>query len=204
MSALNNPTSWQSQAKDILQRFRDLPEAEAFLEPVPWKELGLDDYPSIISYPMDLKTMSNKLKKNEFKVADDFFFDLSKIWDNCQTYNQPGSELYNLAVRLQSDTTKLREEFYAKRRKYREEVLGETIVDRVARRIGRLDSENLAKVITFVKYQAAASITEEPQSSMDEGSEGGTLISLNISSMDEASLKNTNQLVKELLKNHQQ
>jgi len=198
---MSNPTSWQAQAKDIVTKFRELPEAEAFLEPVPWKELGLDDYPSIISYPMDLKTMTNKLKRGDYKVADDFFFDLSKIWENCQTYNQPGSDLYNLAVRLQTETSKLREEFYAKRRRYREEVLGETMVDRLARRIGRLESDNLAKVVTFVKNQAPAAITEDSQTLMDEE---GNLISLNLSVMDDATLKLTNQLVKELLKNHQQ
>ena len=128
---------------------------------------------------------------------------MGKVWENCQTYNQPGSDLYNLAVRLQNDTTKAREEFYAKRRKYREEVLGETLVDRVARRVGRLESDNLAKLVTFVKHQSPASITEEPQSSMEDSNEG-ILISLNLSSLDEPSLKQTNQLVKELLKNHQQ
>ena len=28
-----------------------------FLEPVPWKEWGLDDYPRIIKQPMDLGTV---------------------------------------------------------------------------------------------------------------------------------------------------
>ena len=195
--------TWQSQAKDILQKYRDLPEAEAFLEPVPWKELGLDDYPTIITYPMDLKTMGNKLKKGDYKTADEIFYDLSKVWDNCQTYNQPGSDLYNVAVRLQADTTKSREEFFAKRRKYREEVLGETMVDRVARRIARLESDNLAKVVTFVKGQAPSAVSEEAQSSMEDGNDG-TIININLSAMDEASLKFVNQLVKELLKNHQQ
>ena len=200
---MSNPASWQSQVKDILQKYRDMPETEAFLEPVPWKELGLDDYPTIITYPMDLKTIGIKLKKGEYKIADEFFYDLSKVWENCQTYNQPGSDLYNLAVRLQSDTVKVRQDFYTKRRQYREEVLGETVIDRVARRIGRLESDNLAKVVTFLKHQSPSSITEEPQTSMEDSGEG-SVISLNLSALDEASLKNTNQLVKELLKNHQQ
>ena len=196
-SAMSVP--WTTQAKDILQKVKETPDCEAFLEPVPWKELGLDDYPVVVTYPMDVKTMSNKLKKNEYKTAEEFFFDLSKIWANCQAYNQPGSDLYLVAVRMQGETAKLREDFFAKRRKYREEVTGETLVDRLVRRIARLESENLGKVVQFVKHQAGSAISEEPAEMDDEG----TLISVNLSAMDEGSLKYTNQLVKELLKNHQ-
>jgi hypothetical protein len=154
----------------------------------------------VVSYPMDLKTIGTKLKKNDYKAADEFFFDLSKVWENCIAYNQPGSDLYVVAVRLQSDTTRAREDFFAKRRKYREEVLGETIVDRLSRRLGRLESDNLAKVVQFIKHQSPAAITED---SMEDTGEG-TTISLNLSTIDDATLKNVNQLVKELLKNHQE
>lgn len=55
--------------KSILADVIALPEAgmmhlgclshlEAFLQPVPWKEWGLDDYPRIIKQPMDLGTVN--------------------------------------------------------------------------------------------------------------------------------------------------
>ena len=33
------------------------PNAEAFLTPVEWEELGLLDYPTIVKSPMDLSTI---------------------------------------------------------------------------------------------------------------------------------------------------
>ena len=58
-----------NMCKDILAGFLTMPEAgiwnmggswclEAFMEPVPWKEWGLDDYPRIIKQPMDLGTVN--------------------------------------------------------------------------------------------------------------------------------------------------
>lgn len=45
------------QCKQLLSSIMDMPEAGAFLEPVDWKQLGLTDYPQIITKPMDLGTI---------------------------------------------------------------------------------------------------------------------------------------------------
>ena len=42
--------------KEILNQIEEDPKSYEFREPVPWKELGLSDYPEIIKKPMDLKT----------------------------------------------------------------------------------------------------------------------------------------------------
>jgi hypothetical protein len=41
-------------------------ESQPFLEPVDWKALGIPDYPTIIKNPMDLGTISKKLKENKY------------------------------------------------------------------------------------------------------------------------------------------
>jgi hypothetical protein len=185
--------SWQTHAKDILSKIKEAEDVDAFLEPVDWKGLGLDDYPEVVKHPMDLKTLSNKLKKGEYKRAEEFFAELDRIWTNCQAYNQPGSDLYNVAIRLQKECNAMRDKFYSERRRYREEVLGETLADRVARRIARLDGEALAKVVQFVKTHGTSALSEE---------EGGQTVTLTLSAMEEGNLKMVNQLVKELLKSH--
>lgn len=46
------------------------------------------DYYSVIKQPMDLGTMTKKLKQLQYKSKADFVADLSLIWDNCLRYNQ--------------------------------------------------------------------------------------------------------------------
>ena len=77
------------------------PNAEDFLEPVPWKELELFDYPQIIKNPMDLGTVKSKLLGGEFENFDEFLAHIQLIWDNCKTYNMAGSEIYKICERME-------------------------------------------------------------------------------------------------------
>ena len=49
--------------KEVINEIEDDTKSYEFREPVPWRELGLNDYPEIIKKPMDLKTVRNKLIK---------------------------------------------------------------------------------------------------------------------------------------------
>lgn len=51
--------------------------------------MGLLDYGYFIKNPMDLGTVSNKLKDNRYDHVEEVFDDLQLIWDNCKTYNSP-------------------------------------------------------------------------------------------------------------------
>ena len=42
---------------------------------------------SVISNPMDLQTMTKKLKARQYKSKKEFKDDLDLIWSNCFTYN---------------------------------------------------------------------------------------------------------------------
>ncbi|KAI1870428.1 hypothetical protein JX265_001777 [Neoarthrinium moseri] len=46
------------------------------------------DYYNLINKPMDLGTMTKKLKSAQYKSKSDFVVDLNLIWDNCLRYNQ--------------------------------------------------------------------------------------------------------------------
>mmetsp|Transcript_17466 Transcript_17466/g.29392 ORF Transcript_17466/g.29392 Transcript_17466/m.29392 type:complete len:262 (-) Transcript_17466:44-829(-) len=83
--------------KKVLQDVEEDPKSYEFREPVPWKELGLTDYPEIIKKPMDIKTVRKSLVKGKYKRYEDFYRDLQLIWDNCKTYNIQGSDIYKMA-----------------------------------------------------------------------------------------------------------
>jgi len=46
------------------------------------------DYYTFIKQPMDLGTMTKKLKSLQYKSKAEFVYDLNLIWDNCLKYNQ--------------------------------------------------------------------------------------------------------------------
>lgn len=73
---------------------------EPFREPVPWKEIGLVDYPTVIKHPMDFGTIKKKLKKRQYNTLYAVNEDVRLIWSNCMTYNADGSDFYKLAEAL--------------------------------------------------------------------------------------------------------
>ena len=40
---------------------------------------------------MDLGTVKKNLKNNKFESAEEVIQDIQLIWDNCHSYNAPGS-----------------------------------------------------------------------------------------------------------------
>lgn len=77
------------------------PNAEAFLTPVDWQELGLMDYPSIVKQPMDLSTVNRNLNEGEYESFEKCFGDIQMIWDNCKLYNMAGSDIYRICERME-------------------------------------------------------------------------------------------------------
>jgi hypothetical protein len=65
--------------------------------------MGLTDYSFIIKYPMDLSTVSRKLREDKYSFVEEALDDIQLIWDNCKAYNQSGSVvfMYNILVDLQ-------------------------------------------------------------------------------------------------------
>jgi bromodomain-containing factor 1 len=56
--------------EEIVKKLFDNPESVMFREPVDWKKWGLIDYPLKIKYPMDLKTVSEKIRDDVYKTTE--------------------------------------------------------------------------------------------------------------------------------------
>ncbi|KAI8186607.1 Transcriptional activator SPT7 [Colletotrichum sp. SAR 10_75] len=66
------------------------------------------DYYILIKQPMDLGTMTKKLKSLTYKSKADFVTDLNLIWDNCLKYNQDmGHPLRRMANGMRKEAEKL-------------------------------------------------------------------------------------------------
>ncbi|KAH9261540.1 hypothetical protein BASA81_000196 [Batrachochytrium salamandrivorans] len=101
---MSEATNVQMQA--ILSNLMGLKVADAFLEPVDWKNWGLLDYPQIVKKPMDLGTMETKLKALKYESFDQFRADLDLVVDNCLLFNEKSSEVYKQAVSLRKHMSK--------------------------------------------------------------------------------------------------
>ena len=74
----------------------------AFLQPVDPDALGIPQYRDIIKNPMDLSTIRRKLDMGQYKDGDEFEFDIRLMFNNCYTFNAPGSEVYSLGKELEA------------------------------------------------------------------------------------------------------
>jgi bromodomain-containing factor 1 len=66
--------------------------AAPFLQPVDPIALGIPDYPTIITRPMDLSTIQTNLQYGAYANAEEFAEDVRLVWNNCEKYN--GAEHY--------------------------------------------------------------------------------------------------------------
>lgn len=62
-----------------------------FYEPVDIVKLGIPDYPKFVKKPMDLETMKQKLKNNEYPNGAAFAADFRLMLNNCFTFNPSGT-----------------------------------------------------------------------------------------------------------------
>ncbi|RMZ87145.1 hypothetical protein DV736_g5627, partial [Chaetothyriales sp. CBS 134916] len=77
-----------------------------FLNPV--KKKDAPDYFVVIKQPMDLGTMTKKLKSLSYKSKKDFVDDLYQIWKNCLKFNSSPDHLFRKhALFMQKETDKL-------------------------------------------------------------------------------------------------
>jgi len=82
--------------KDIIDRLKKEDNIEmVFHQPVDIEGLGLKDYLTIISKPMDLGTVLKNLDDGQYLKVTNALDDIQLIWDNCKKYNQEGSVLIN-------------------------------------------------------------------------------------------------------------
>ncbi len=56
-------------------------------------KLGILDYPTIVTNPMDFQTIKTKLKEHKYQKIQDFMEDMELVFSNCRVYNRAESEV---------------------------------------------------------------------------------------------------------------
>ena len=92
--------AWWQPAMDIVTKLKKMRQADPFLTPVDWEEMGLVEYPFIISQPMDLSTVEEKLLCSTYVSAAQVERDLRLIFDNAMHFNQPEDAVHQMAGKL--------------------------------------------------------------------------------------------------------
>uniref|UniRef100_A0A6G1SK60 histone acetyltransferase n=2 Tax=Aceria tosichella TaxID=561515 RepID=A0A6G1SK60_9ACAR len=99
-----------SQLSSILNSVRSHSAAWPFLKPVSTDDAP--DYFEHIRFPMDLRTMGERLKNKYYVNKRLFIIDMKRIFNNCRSYNNPDTEYYRHANTLEKYfLTKLRDVF---------------------------------------------------------------------------------------------
>jgi hypothetical protein len=95
--------SWQECCELILDKLFNHPGASPFCMPLNEETLGdlYEQYHRMIKYPMDLATISDKLRAGQYSNMNEFNRDVLLVFSNCRDFNVKGSELYELANQLE-------------------------------------------------------------------------------------------------------
>lgn len=81
----------------VLQEIWDSYDSFPFRYPV---DPSVPGYHLVIKLPMDLTTIQERIRDRRYRGLDDLLRDLRLLFDNCFTFNQPGSLIYDQALRL--------------------------------------------------------------------------------------------------------
>ncbi|XP_067931854.1 histone acetyltransferase KAT2A-like [Watersipora subatra] len=89
------PDQLYNACRTILQALKAHSSSWPFQTPV--SAAAVPDYYEYIKYPMDLETMSKRLKSNYYVSKKLFIADMSRMVANCRVYNEPDTEYYRCA-----------------------------------------------------------------------------------------------------------
>ncbi|GCB71878.1 hypothetical protein scyTo_0001729 [Scyliorhinus torazame] len=96
---LKDPDQLHNSLKNLLAQIKSHPSAWPFMEPV--KKSEAPDYYEIIRFPIDLKSMSDRLKNRYYVSKKLFIADVQRIITNCREYNPPESDYCKCANMLE-------------------------------------------------------------------------------------------------------
>ncbi|WCJ30926.1 Transcription factor GTE4 [Euphorbia peplus] len=84
----------------LLEKLMKHKHGWVFNAPVDVRALGLHDYFTIITHPMDLGTIKAKMTKNWYKSPEEFAEDVRLTFHNALTYNSKGQDVHVMAEML--------------------------------------------------------------------------------------------------------
>ncbi|XP_032868037.1 histone acetyltransferase KAT2B isoform X1 [Amblyraja radiata] len=96
-----DPEQLHNTLRNILQQVKSHQSAWPFMEPV--KKTDAPGYYEVIRFPMDLKTMSERVKNRYYVTKKLFMADMQRIFTNCREYNSPESEYFKCANILEKN-----------------------------------------------------------------------------------------------------
>ncbi|KAJ0172618.1 hypothetical protein K1T71_011757 [Dendrolimus kikuchii] len=85
--------------RNVLHAVKNHAAAWPFLKPV--DKADVPDYYDHIKYPMDLRTMGERLKSRYYVSKRLFIADMTRIFTNCRLYNSPDTDYYRCANTLE-------------------------------------------------------------------------------------------------------
>ena len=93
---------WKQKCWDILNLLYYNVDAGPFLVDISRETLGedFDDYIQVISTPITFQMVKQKCIRHMYLEPIHFIDDMNLVFDNCMTYNEVGSGLYNSAKKL--------------------------------------------------------------------------------------------------------
>ncbi|CAG8708280.1 10711_t:CDS:2, partial [Acaulospora colombiana] len=91
----------------ILKRMIGHPSAVWFLHPVDPIRHGAPTYFDVVKHPMDLSTISSKLKSGQYASRNDFADDFKLMLSNAYLFNPVGTDPHNDALKLDDAFQKL-------------------------------------------------------------------------------------------------
>ncbi|CAG0882237.1 unnamed protein product [Darwinula stevensoni] len=92
---VERPEDIQPLLKSILNQVKSHASAWPFLKPVDKNDVP--DYYDVIKYPMDLKTIGERLRRGYYCQKRLFTADMQRMFINCRKYNDPTTEYYRCA-----------------------------------------------------------------------------------------------------------
>ncbi|XP_059410611.1 LOW QUALITY PROTEIN: histone acetyltransferase KAT2A-like [Carassius carassius] len=96
---LKDPDLLYNMLKNLLAQIKTHPDAWPFMEPV--KKSEAPDYYEVIRFPIDFKSMTERLKNRYYVTKKLFIADLHRVITNCREYNPPDSEYCKCANTLE-------------------------------------------------------------------------------------------------------
>jgi len=86
-----------SEGRNLSAMFQQLPDKKEY-----------PDYYKIITNPIDMKTIQQKLASDEYESEEEFIHDFEVLFQNARHYNEEGSEIYEDSVSLEKTLKKKR------------------------------------------------------------------------------------------------
>lgn len=88
-----------AKCMDLVKEMSKIPDAIYFLEPVDHVKLNIPDYPTIITSPMDFRTIRENLEAGIYEGPEQFAEHMRLVFRNAITYNQFRDNPVNIAAR---------------------------------------------------------------------------------------------------------